>query len=810
MLRELTLALRLAARRPLLSGAIIATLTLGIGSTTALVAVVRAAILRAAPFPDADRLVVMWLRDQARDQPFVEVSYPDFLDWRRDGAHLFEGLAAMPPVNFPATLSTAAEPRQIHGRAVSASFFDLLDVPPALGRTFMDAEDRPGGGKVIVISHALWRDLLGSDAAVVGKPLTLNGEPRTILGVMPPRFAYPAGAQFWMPIEPAVPTAAIQERNVNWLLVVGRRREGVAPEAARAAMDGIVRRLDRQYFNKEDRRIVIEPLVDQIVGGIRRPLLALLAAVVLLLLIGLANVGGLLLTRATERRREMAVRTALGASRWRLARQTLVEALPLALAGAAAGLLLSGWIVTFLASGRGLELPPGVSVTVDRYALAVAVGLAIASAALCAVAPALEAAGFRRRSLADRLRDTAGGLRHDGAQSGLAVAEIALAVVLVAGALLLFRSFTTLARSDFGFDASRLLALEVPLPDDGPRQVRLERAREFYAAALERIRALPGVRAAAGVFLRPLWSTIGFDGIFTAEGQTEAEAQNNPHLNVEGVTPGYFATMGTRLLRGRDFTESDDERVDGRIIVSESMARRTWPGADPMGKRLRMPWGTASRYHQQWMTVIGVVADARYREIEAARLDLFMSYRQFPTPLKHVVVRTDGDPAALAPSVRAAIRSINPVQLIDDVRPMQEIVDAALQTRRITAEIVAALASTAFVLALLGVHAMMAYRVSLRRREIGIRVAIGATHGQLMRDVLGRGTRLGLIGATLGLIAAAAGAQGLQQLLYGVTTTDPVSFGSAAGLVLAATLLGSYLPARRAARVDPLQALREG
>jgi putative ABC transport system permease protein len=598
---------------------------------------------------------------------------------------------------------------------------------------------------------------------------------------------------------------AITGRNIGWLVVVGRLRDSLTLDTARSGMDLVVRRLDRKYWNKEDRRIVVGPLTEHIVGGVRRPLVALFAAVSLLLLVGCTNIAGLLLTRSTERSREIAVRAALGASRARLVHQILIELLPATLGGAAAGFVLSHWIVRFLVSGRGLELPPGVEVATDYVMLGVAVALSFVTAAVCALAPAVEAAARGRHSLGERLRETpgAGGNRHARTRDLLVVAELTLAIVLATGALLLGRSFLALAGSDFGFDARRVLTLETPQNDRS-----VEEARSFYARALERIRALPGVESAAGVFLRPLWSTIGFDGIYVAEGQTDADGETNPHVNVESITPGYFEAMRIRLVTGRDFTDADDERSSGKIIVSESLARRAWPGAEALGKRLRMPMGSDSPYHQKWLTVVGVVADVRYREIEAARFDLYLPYRQFNSRLKHLVVRADGDPAALVSSISAAIREIDPAQPIDDVQTMGAIVDGALRTRRVTAQIFVGLAGTALLVALLGVHAMMAYSVTLLRRELAVRMALGAEPGRVRRAILGRGLRLAASALVPGLAGAVLLGRGVSRLLYEVPPTDAPTLFMAAVAIAAVGLAGCYIPALRASRTDPISALR--
>ncbi|MGH9312147.1 MAG: ABC transporter permease [Vicinamibacterales bacterium] len=804
MLRDLKLALRLAARRPLLSSAIVATLALGIGATTATLSVVRAVLLEPLPVRAQDRLAIIWETDVTRGVPFVEVSYPDFVDWQRQ-AEVFDGLAAMSAVNMAPTLTGFGEPRRLPGRPVSASFFEVLGSAPALGRALHASDNRAGAEKVAVISDGVWRTLFGADPTAIGKRLTLDAEPHTIVGIMPAGFDYPDGAEFWTPIVTSVPSAAGEGRHVGWLLVVSRLKPGVTLEQARTALDAIVMQLDRQHWSKTDRRVVLQPLADQVLGRIRRPLLALAAAALLVLLLGCVNIAGLLLARAVERRREMALRTALGGSPARLARQIFLETLPLAVAGGALGLAVANGLLAFFSSARGLELPRPVELSIDPAAMTIAVVLSIGAAAFCCTAAALDAAIARRRAIVDRLKPSPGAgdtPRQRRARDGLVVAEMALALVLLGGAMLVGRSFLALSRADIGYDASRLLTLEVP-----PRAEELAQARLFYDRLVERVRALPGVDAAAGVFLRPLWGTIGFDFPYTLEGQTPAEAQANPFVNFEGVTPGYFETMGARLVAGRDFTAQDDERAAGAVIVSESFARRAWPGTSALGRRLKVPL-PGSPLDKQWLIVVGVAADMRYREIEHARLDLYMSHGQFPSTLKHLVVKADGDPATLAASVRAAIRAMDPAQHVDDVRTMGSIVDAALRTRRVSAQIFVALAAAALLLALLGVHAMMAHAVTLVRRELAVRLALGAEPGRVRREILGRGVRLALAALVPGLAASVVVGRSVASLLYGVAPTDLPTLGAAAAVIAAVGLAGCYLPALRASRTDPIAALR--
>jgi putative ABC transport system permease protein len=483
------------------------------------------------------------------------------------------------------------------------------------------------------------------------------------------------------------------------------------------------------------------------------------------------------------------------------------------------------WILALARSVPGLPMTRIAGLELGLPLIAGALVLSLLAAALCALAPALAARRSARRSPADRLRGHgAGAIPGRGARDFLVAAEMALAVVVVAGALLLGRSMAALYAADLGFEARGLLTLDVPIQS---KYQTLDEWRVFFERTIERVETIPGVESAAGVYLRPLWGLVGFDGSYVAEGQSDVEARRNPHVNLEGITPGYFDTMGIRLLAGRDVSDADDLDSPGVVVISESMARRAWPGvrdaSAALGRRLKMSLGEGATFHHQWLTVAGVVADTRYREIEAARLDVYQPVRQFESgPLRHLVVRASAEggaatargagpeaAAALAPAVRAVIREIDATQPIDDVRTMDAIVADAVATRRLAWRLFTALAALALGLAAIGVHGLMAQRVATLRREIGVRMALGARRADVVRDVLGRALVLAGAGGAIGLVAALLLARTVESMLYEVPATDPLSFAAAAAALVTLALAGAYVPARRAGRVDPSVVLRE-
>jgi putative ABC transport system permease protein len=801
--QDLRQAARALRRRPGLTLVAVLTLGLGLGAATAIFSVADAVILRPLPFADPGRLFMVWQADTAKNERFVEMAYPTFRDWREQN-HVFEDMAGMPSTNQGWILSGRGEPLPVLGRWVTGRFFDVLGVRPALGRTFQPEDDGAAAPRVVILADAFWRSHLGADSAIVGQTLVLDDEPYTVVGVMPGEFAYPKGAQIWVPLVRAAGPIA-DMRNVWWMSAVGRLKAGVSPDQARREMAAFALRYNREQFKEESLTAVLTPVRDTIFGPTRPALLALLGAVGLVLLIACANVAGLLLVRAMERSRDLAVRLALGAGAFRLARGLLAESALLAAAGGALGVVVAVAGTPALVTLSPSDLPRLSEAAVDVRALAFALAACTLTALVSGLAPMLT---VRSLSLERELRAGARSVALGRARMGaaLAVAEVALSLVLLVGAGLLARSFVHLREVPLGFDPDRLLSVSV-----GPRENRYPQPRQwraFYEELLSRVRALPDVESAAVVMLRPLWGTVGMDWRYTIEGQSEQEASRNTSVNMETVSADYFRTMRIPVLRGRAFTDGDVDGQPGVVVIGDALARRAWPGQDPIGKRLKIPLPDTP-YDKEWLTVVGVVADARYRELPQGRLDLYMSYRQANHHVQHLMVRTRSQEwAALAPAIRAAVRAIDAGQPVSDVITMRQVVDDALGGPRFAARLFSAFAVVAVLLAALGLYGLLAYSVTRRTREIGVRVALGARPVDVSRLVLGEGMALAVLGIAIGLAAAAAAARLLRSLLYGVEPLDAVTF-AAVPLLLAAVAAGAcLLPARRARRVDPVEALR--
>ncbi len=791
----------MAVRRGLAAVAV-STLALGIGGATAIFSVADAVILRPLPFAEPERLVLLWQSDTARNQPFVELSYPGFREWREQSRSFVE-MAGMPSTNQGLLWKGGDEPRTLVGRWVTGRFFSVMGVAPLLGRTFTDEDDRIGAPRVLVLSHALWRDLFSAEPSIVGRSLELEGDPYTVVGVMPPSFAYPAGATYWTPLVPAA-APYVEDTGVMWMSAIARLRPGVAFSDAAAEMSGITDRYARTRFKVTGYQAVLTPLADAIFGSSRAALRALLVAVLLVLLIACANVAGLLLVDLLERSSELAVRQALGASSFVLARSVLGESLLLSFGGGAFGVLVAYLLVPALVAFSPADVFRLADAAVNVRALSFAVLASALTALLCSLAPVLL---LRRLSLEAFLRAGARGVvtGRSRLRSSLVVSEVALAIVLLVGAGLLFRSFLALRAVPLGFEPAGLMSVSVGLADG--RYAKPEAWRAFHSELIERFSALPGVSSAASVTLRPLWGTVGMDWRFTLEGQTKAEAARNPLTNFESVSSEYFRTMNIAVRRGRVFTPADANGQPGVVVVSESMARRCWPGADPIGQQLKIPL-PPTPYHDTWLTIVGVVADARYREIRASRFDLYMSFLQADHRPHHIVVRYSGEGAVLADAIRAAVRSVDPDQPVEEVVTMTSVVSSALGGPRFAASLFSAFALVALLLCALGLYGLLSFSVSRRIREIGVRVAVGATPSSVRGLVLREGLWLTALGIVLGLAGAALASRALSALLFAVQPIDPLTFVVVPAALLSVAAVACLLPAARAVRVDPVIALR--
>ena len=788
-------------RSPWFTAAAVATLAVGLAGTTAVFSLVRGILLHPLPYRDPGRLVVLWQTDTKSGVPFVEVSLDEFEAWR-DQARSFSASSAMSAANFRVNLSGRGEAVQLEGALVSGNFFELLGVKPALGRSFTPEEDRPGGAPVALISHGLWKRQFGSDPGIVGKSVLLDGDPATVIGVLPADVALPHGVDIWGAAVPIVSGA----RDLRIFKVVARLGPGATIEKARAEMGTVAATLERKSPEKNRGiRATVVPLAREIYGDTRPALFFLLGAVGFVLLIACANVANLLLARAAGRRHEMAVRAALGASRRRLVGQLLAESAVLSGAGAGLGLVLAAAGIRALSAHIPSEVPHLARIGLDLPVVAFALAAAAATVLVAGLLPAL------RLSTADAgeaIRE--GGSRSsEGRQTGrlrggLVVAEVALSLALLASAGLMVRSYARLAALEPGFDPRNLISARISLSAKAYPDVP-ERAT-FLARMLQKIGGTPGVESAGLVLLRPLADPVGWDYSFTIEGQTAEEQAHNPASNYEAVSAGYFGTMRIPLKRGRLFDSSDRAGSQRVVIVNESTARRYWPRGDAIGKRLRFGrFGDGGPWH----TVVGVVGDVRYREWNGVRPDIYVPYEHWNFGRMDILVRTTADPASVVPALRAAVRALDPEQPLASVTTMERVVREATASARFTSGLLSAFGFAALLLAAVGISGVISGWAAARTREFGIRMALGAGPREVSRLVLGRALGLVGTGVALGVLLGAAVTRSLSGLLFGVRAGDPGAFAASAAVLGAVALAAGYLPARRASRADPIRALRQ-
>ncbi len=801
---DLRYTLRGLLKKPLFTAFTILTLALGIGANAAIFSVVNGVLLRPLPYPEADQLLMVWIYNPRQGIDKDVAPFPTFSDWRAQ-ARSFAHLAAYSGASV--SLTGAGDPAQLRGARVTPSFFPVMGVQPLLGRWLLDSDATPGHERVVVLEHGLWQRRFGSDRSIVGRSIQLSGQPYEVVGVMPPAFSYPDDATLWVPLAPVGPYKDIMEaRGSFWLNVIGRRSPGVtAAAAAQTEMDTIARRLEQQYPANAGQGVRLTTLQEETVGDVRRPLLVLLGAVGCVLLIACANVANLLLTRATGRQKEIAIRVALGAGHGRIVRQLLTESVVLSLAGGAAGLLLAAWSVDALQQVAPTNIPRLSAISIDARVLLFTLVVAIGTGLVFGLAPAWQsAAAGQADALKEGGRSGSAGARGRRVRSALAIAEVAAALMLLVGAGLLVRSFAAIARTDLGFNPRNVLALSIQLP--GRKYADDARVVQFWDQVTARLAALPGVTS-VGAGSSLLLGRLPNSSTLNVEGRPTAPDAVNIPVPYDSVTNGYFATLGIPLTRGRLFGPEDTPTAPMRVVVNESFVRRFFPTEDPLGKRVT--FNSPQSKNVQWYSIIGVVGDTRRGGVDRpAWAELYFSLRQVADTQMLVLLRTAGDPITAARAAQEQVWAVDPAQPVASVRTVDDMVARVQANRRFTMLMLVVFALVALVLAAIGIYGVIAYATAQRTQEIGIRVALGAARADVLRMVLADGVRIGAVGSAIGVVAAAATTRLLSGLLFGVSPHDPLTFVAIPIALLIVAALASWIPARRALAVEPVIALR--
>ncbi|HZH90555.1 MAG TPA: ABC transporter permease [Pyrinomonadaceae bacterium] len=780
-------------------------LALGIGANTAIFSVVNMVLLRPLPFERPEQLMIVQGRNERDGSISDEHSYPNYVDLR-DASGSFAHVAAYSPTT--AFITGGDEPERVRGLVASADLFPLLGVQPALGRVYTRDEDKPGGRRLVVLSYGLWQRRFGSDPKIVGQEIPLGSSPSLVLGVMPQGFKYPLGGdgyEFWMPLASTASARDLTGRGRVFLSVIARLKAGVAVEQAEAEGDTIARRLAMQYpETNAGQDYALKPLHENLVGDLRPALLVLLGAVGCVLLIACANVANLLLARAAGRQKEISIRTALGASRWRIVRQLLTESLLLAVMGGTLGLLIAMWGIDLLLAASPSDLPRLNEITLDARAVGFTIATTLLTAIIFGLAPALQTS---KTDLNDALKDGGRGSSEGGARNklrgALVVAEVAMSLVLLVGAGLLAQSFLRLLNVTPGFDPERVMTLDLAMtgrkyPDHAQRITLLQNL-------LQRASTLPGVEAVGVVNPLPLngnFDAYGFD----ISGRAPAAPGEEPSADRRVITPDYFRAMSIPLQKGRPFSERDVRDATPVVVINETFARRYFADADPLGQRIVFTDAPDAPARE----VVGVAADVRHAGLDApAGLEYYVPFHQAPAVRVTLVARTTaGDPASITPALRGLVREIDKDLPLWNVRTMNSLLSESVARRRFNMTLLGIFALVALLLASLGIYGVMSYLVTQRTHEIGIRLALGAQPADVLKMVLKQGMLLVACGIALGLVCAFALTRSMSSLLYGVSASDPRTFGLISLLLVVVAFAANYIPARRATKVDPMVALR--
>ena len=804
LLQDLRYGFRVLLKKPGFTVVAILTLALGVGANTAIFTVVDAALLRPLPYKEPARLVHLWETTPRQQFSEREASYPDYLDWKGNN-QVFEDLAGYTRRSF--TLTGIDAPDRLQGAAVTDNFFQVLGVEPIMGRSFRKGEDQPGAERLVILSHGLWQRRFGADPNVVGRSLTLNGDSYTVAGILPKDFQFaPAGAvELWTPLNPN--PDQMTRRFMHWLNVIARLKLGVSREQAQAGMAPIARAIEQEYSESHaGTGIKAVSLHEQIVGKVKPILLVLLGAVCFVLLIACANVANLLLARSAARRKEIAIRTALGASRWRLIRQLLTESVALALLGGAAGLLLAQWGVGLLVAGipesQLVSMPYLRGLDINGWVLLFTFAVSLLTGLVFGLAPALQAS---KLNLQESLKDggkTSAVQTRQRLRNLLVVSEIALALVLLVGAGLMMKSLVRLLAVDPGFNPDNLLTMRVLLPMN--KYAEEAKLIAFHQQLISRVENLPGVKGVGSVNILPLLG--GNTATFIAEGRPAPPPGEEAESNIRDVNSSYFAVMGVPLVSGRYFTDQDKQDAPPVVIINQTLAARLFPGEDAVGHRLLY-----TKLPLPPFEIVGVVRDEKVTGLDSATTPVvYGPYLQGPNNSISLVVRTSTDPNSMAAAVRGEIQALDPDLPVFDVRTMEQIIDTSPSAflRRYPAFLIGVFAAVGLLLAMVGIYGVISYSVSQRTHEIGVRMALGARRRDIFKMIVGQGLILTLVGVACGIVAALVLTRFLSSLLFGVSATDPLTYVVVSLPLVLVALAACYIPARKATKVDPMVALR--